>query len=84
MADNTRMKEIVAELKKNADDIACVNETMQNQLMLQTEQMERMQRTNDSQFTQLNTVMAQVLQSLQNIPMVVRTQAWRIQRVRSR
>jgi hypothetical protein len=49
MADNTRMKEIVAELKKNADDIACVNETMQNQLMLQTEQMERMQRTNDSQ-----------------------------------
>jgi hypothetical protein len=55
-------------LKKNADDIARVNETMQNQLMLQTEQMERMQRTNDSQFTQLNTVMAQVLQSLQNMP----------------
>ena len=76
MADNTRMKEVYAELKKNADAITRVSDDLQNHIErleatnhAQMEKIEVMQSTNDSQFSQLNAVMSQVLQRLQNIPM---------------
>jgi len=75
MADNTRMKEIFAELKKNAEAINVVSEDLQNHIerlegasRSQTERMEAIQVSNESQFSQLNTVMAQILQRLQSIP----------------
>lgn len=72
MADNTRMKEIFAELKKNAEAINIVSEDLQSQIerlegasRAQTEWMEAIQVSNESQFSQLNVVMAQILQKLQ-------------------
>lgn len=75
MADNTRMKEIFAELKKNAEATNIVSEDLQSQIerlegasRAQTERMEAIQVSNESQFSQLNVVMAQILQKLQLIP----------------
>ncbi|MCI56036.1 hypothetical protein A2U01_0077287, partial [Trifolium medium] len=66
MADNTRMKEVYAELKKNADEIARVSESLSGQLdrmeaanTAQRERMEAIQMANDSQFSQLNATMVQ-------------------------
>ncbi|MCI50037.1 hypothetical protein A2U01_0071281, partial [Trifolium medium] len=68
MANNTRMKEIFAELKNNADAITLVSADLQSQIVrlegashAQTERMEAIQVSNESQFSQLNSVMAQIL-----------------------
>ncbi|MCH84866.1 hypothetical protein A2U01_0005703 [Trifolium medium] len=74
MADNTHMKEIFAELKKNIDAINLVSGDLQGQIErlegashAQIERMEAIQVSNESQFSQLNSVMAQILQRLQSI-----------------
>lgn len=75
MTDNTRMKEIYAELKKNADAIAHVSDDFHLQIervesvnQAQMAKIDVMQLSNESQFTQLNALMTQVLQQLQLIP----------------
>lgn len=69
------MKEIFAELKKNAEAINLVSEELHGQIerlegstRAQIERMEAIQVSNESQFSQLNSVMAQILQRLQSIP----------------
>ena len=75
MADNTRMKEIYAELKKNADAIDLVSTSMTSQIErlevaghAQMTRMEEFQQANAAQFSQLNTTLAHLLQRLQTSP----------------
>ncbi|MCH79707.1 hypothetical protein A2U01_0000461, partial [Trifolium medium] len=69
MADNTRMKEIYAELKKNAESIETVSSTLSEQIdrlelggSAQMMRMEEIQRSNETQFSQINANIAQLLQ----------------------
>ncbi|MCI64538.1 hypothetical protein A2U01_0085796, partial [Trifolium medium] len=69
MADNTRMNEIYAELRKNADAIDLVSSTLTAQIdrielsgNAQTLRIEEIQRSNETQFSQLNATMTQLLQ----------------------
>jgi hypothetical protein len=63
------MKELYAELKKNADAIDMVSSTLTEQIdrlelggNAQMMRMEEIQRSNETQFSQLNATMAQLLQ----------------------
>ncbi|MCI06411.1 hypothetical protein A2U01_0027470, partial [Trifolium medium] len=75
MAENTRMKELSAEVKKNAESvershaelhakIAKLEEANQTRF----DRMETIQKTNEAQFNQLNSALAQLLHRLQATP----------------
>jgi hypothetical protein len=74
MAENTCLKEISAEVKKNIESLERSNADLQAQIerlddanQARFERMETIQMNNESQFIQINSALDQLLQRLQTI-----------------
>jgi predicted MPP superfamily phosphohydrolase len=74
MAENTCLKEISAEVKKNIESLERSNADLQAQIerlddanQARFERMETIQMNNESQFIQINSALDQLLERLQTI-----------------